>query len=83
MISISRCRIIAIGKIRKQWIKNGLDLYKKRLPNLSIRELRDSTSNKEADAIIAEIKEDELLIALTEEGKNFSSIAFSKFKNSL
>ena len=77
MINPSRCRIVAIGKIRKPWIKEGIDLYKKRLPNLAITELRDSTLNKEANAIQSSIKEGELLIALSEEGYTFSSIAFS------
>ncbi len=77
MINPSRIRIIAIGKIQRPWIKNGLDLYKKRLPNLSIVELRDSDLNKEASEIRSTIKKGELLIALDEEGESFSSITFS------
>ena len=77
MFNPSRCRIIAIGKVRKKWIKDGLDLYKKRLPNLSITELHDSNLKKEAAGIMSSIKGGELLIALCEEGEKLSSIAFS------
>ena len=76
MINSSKYRIIAIGKIRKPWIKNGLDIYKKRLPNLSIIELRDSNLKKEKDEIISTIIKGEVVIALAEEGERFSSIAF-------
>ncbi len=78
MLNPSRCRIIAIGKIHKPWIRDGVELYKKRLPNLLITELRNSNLNKEADEIKAIIKKEELLIALSEEGEKFSSISFSK-----
>ena len=60
MINSSRIRIIAVGKIRRPWIKNGLDVYKRRLPNLSIIELRDSNLNKEASDILSTIKKGEL-----------------------
>ena len=77
MFNPSRCRIIAIGKIRKPWIQNGLNLYKKRLPSLSITEIKSTYLNKESDDILSSIKKDELLIALSEEGEAFNSISFS------
>ena len=45
-MNISRCRIIAIGKVRKRWVQEGIELYLKRLPGLSVTELRDSTRHK-------------------------------------
>ena len=39
----SRLRILAVGKVRRRWIQEGIDLYRKRLPGLQIQELRDST----------------------------------------
>ena len=77
MFNQSRCRIIAIGKIRKPWIKNGISVYQKRLPGLSITELRSSDINKEANAIHSAIKDEELLIALSEEGEGLNSLTFS------
>ena len=77
MINPSRCRIIAIGKIRKSWINNGISVYKKRLPNLAITEVKRSNINKETEDIVSLLKENEVLIALCEEGEALSSIDFS------
>ncbi len=77
MFNPSRCRVIAIGKTRKAWIQEGLNIYKKRLPQLTITEIRDSDLNKESNAIRASLKDNELLIALCEEGESLSSADFS------
>ncbi len=76
MLNPSRYRIIAIGKVRKEWIKTGLHVYQKRLSNLSITELRDSNPIKEAEAIQGAIKQKELVIALCEEGEILTSLEF-------
>ena len=60
----ARCRVLAVGKVRRGWIQDGIDLYLKRLPGLTISELRDSNPDKEADAIRAALRPDETLIAL-------------------
>ena len=78
MINPSRYRIIAIGKIRKQWIQSGINLYMKRLPGLLITEIRDSNLKKEAEIIRSSLKNGELLIPLCEEGETFTSLSFSK-----
>jgi len=74
VFNLSKSRILAIGKIRKEWIKSGLTVYKKRLPKLSITEIRDSDPNKEAEAIRSLIKPNEFTIVLCEEGEKLSSI---------
>lgn len=74
----SRCRILAVGKVRRGWIQEGIDVYLKRLPGLEICELRDSTPDKEADAIRAALRPDESLVALMEEGKTQASIPFAR-----
>ena len=53
----------------------------KRLPGLTINELRDSNPQKEAEIIKARTRSDEKLIVLTEEGENFTSIVFAKYLN--
>ncbi len=78
MLNPSRYRILAIGKVRKIWISNGLDTYIKRLPGLTITELRDSNPSKESEKILAELKVDETLVALAEEGEIMTSISFAK-----
>ena len=77
-MNVNRCRVLAVGKIRRGWIQEGIDLYRKRLPGLEVIELRDSTPQKEADAIQAALRSDERLIALMEEGDTLASIPFAR-----
>ena len=77
-MNANRCRVLAVGKVRRGWIQEGIDLYRKRLPGLEIVELRDSTPQKEADAIQASLRSDERLIALMEEGDSLASIPFAR-----
>jgi 23S rRNA (pseudouridine1915-N3)-methyltransferase len=73
VLNPARLRILAVGKVRKAWVREGLSLYRKRLPGLAIVELRDSTPEREAAAIRAELRADERLVALTEEGHSLDS----------
>jgi len=74
----SRCRILAVGKVRRSWIQDGIELYRKRLPGLEIIEIRDSTPEKEAESIRASLRPNEHLIALMEEGDAVGSIPFAR-----
>ncbi len=78
MINPARIRIIAIGKVRKSWVQDGVALYRKRLPGLEITELKDSTMAKEAEAIGAALRPEERLVVLTEEGRTLDSLAFAE-----
>lgn len=78
MINPARIRIIAVGKVRKGWVQEGVALYRKRLPGLVITELKDSSMAKEAEAITAALYTDERLVVLTEEGRSVDSIAFAE-----
>jgi len=69
---------VAVGKIRRDWIQDGIDLYLKRLPGFTITELRDSTPEKEAEAIQAALRPDETMVALMEQGETLTSIRFSQ-----
>ena len=77
-MNVNRCRVLAVGKVRRGWIQEGIDLYRKRLPGLEVIEVRDSTPQKEADAIQAALRSDERLIALMEEGDTLASIPFAR-----
>ena len=74
----SRCRILAVGKVRRSWIQDGIELYRKRLPGLEIIEIRDSTPDKEAESIRSSLRPNEHLIALMEEGDAAVSITFAR-----
>jgi 23S rRNA (pseudouridine1915-N3)-methyltransferase len=78
VINPARIRILAVGKVRKGWVQEGVALYCKRLPGLVITELKDSTMAKEAEAITAALHPDERLVVLTEEGSPTDSVAFAE-----
>ena len=79
----SRCRIIAIGKVRKAWVQEGIELYRKRLPGLTIVELRDGNPEKEAESIRQTLRSDEWPVMLMEQGETLTSISFSERLRSL
>jgi len=78
LINPARIRIIAVGKVRKGWVQEGVALYRKRLPGLVITELKDATMAKEAEAITAALQTDERLVVLTEEGRSLDSLSFAE-----
>tara|TARA_B100000965_G_C19257524_1_gene611541 strand:- start:62 stop:499 length:438 start_codon:yes stop_codon:yes gene_type:complete len=73
MINVSHYKLIAIGKIKKKWIKEGMAIYLNRLPGLQIIEIKDSTQTKEEQAIKGIIKNNETLITLNENGQSLTS----------
>ena len=77
MINPSRIRILAVGKVRKGWLNEGVALYLRRLPGLEVVELRDAGMEREAAAITAALLPQERLVVLTEEGQTFRSTAFA------
>ena len=77
MLQTNRLSINAIGKIKKNWIREGINQYKKRMPGLTINESKSFN--------IDNILVNNIIICLTEEGKSFSSIELTSlllnFKN--
>ena len=77
MLQTNRLSINAIGKIKKNWIREGINQYKKRMPDLIINESKSFNINN--------IPVNNIIICLAEEGKSYSSIEFSclllNFKN--
>ena len=77
MLQTNRISINAIGKIKKNWIKEGINQYKKRMPGLIINEYKSFN--------IDNIRVNNIIISLTEEGKSLSSIELNtlllKFDN--
>ena len=77
MLQTNRLSINAIGKIKKNWIREGINQYKKRMPDLIINETKSFN--------IDNIRVNNIIICLTEEGQYFNSIELTslllKFKN--
>ena len=67
MLQTNRLSIYAIGKIKKNWIRDGINQYKKRMPDLIINELKSFNINN------LRLKNN-IIICLSEEGKQFNSI---------
>ena len=78
MINISHYKIIAIGKIKKKWIQTGIEMYLNRLPGLKVIEIKDSTQKKEEDMIKENLRKNQTLVTLNENGQTFSSKQLSK-----
>ncbi|MEI7666611.1 MAG: 23S rRNA (pseudouridine(1915)-N(3))-methyltransferase RlmH [Synechococcaceae cyanobacterium ELA263] len=78
MLNPSRIRVLAVGKVRKPWIQEGLAMYLKRLPGLVVNELKDSNPPKESEAIQAELRPEERLVVLCEEGELLGSQALAE-----
>ena len=78
MLVTSRLSIYAIGKVKKNWIRDGINQYKKRMPDLIINELKTFNINNLRS-------NNSIIICLCEEGKQFNSIELSSlllnFKN--
>ena len=77
LLQPARIRILAVGKLKRAWIAEGVAFYRKRLPGLEVVELKDSTPAKEADAIRAARKPAERLVLLSEEGRQLNSVALA------
>lgn len=73
MPSFPKVRLIAVGKVKKKWIQEGLQVYTRRVPELDITEIKDSNPDGEADKILSMLKGGDRLIVLTEEGTPYTS----------
>ena len=73
MLNISHYKIIAIGKIKKKWIKEGIEMYLNRLPGLKVIEIKETNPSKEECTIKEILKKNETLITLNENGHSFTS----------
>jgi len=78
-----KIKILAVGKIKENYVKKGIEEYMKRMGNrrLEIIELKDSTKQKEGGDILNRLKKLEgyITIALDEHGKGLTSFEFAGF----
>lgn len=74
MQSFPKIRLIAVGKVKKRWIQEGVLTYAKRVPELEIIEVKDSRPDVEAAKVLSLVKGGDRLVVLTEEGRSYSSL---------
>ena len=82
-------RIIAVGKIKEKYLREGINEYKKRLApwiNLHEAEVKESKNSEspadavkdEGEKIMKQLRSDSYIIALSPEGRQCSSIDLAK-----
>jgi len=78
-----KIKILAVGKVKENYILEGIEEYLKRMKNrkIEIIEMKDSTREKEGEEILKRLEKLEgyITIALDEHGENFTSVGFSEF----
>ena len=79
MQSFPKVKIIAVGKVKKGWLKEGIEVYRKRLPELEILEIKDAGKDAEANKVQSLLKTHDKLIVLSEDGQAFNSVKFSQW----
>ena len=79
MFSFNKITLICVGKIKKSWIKEGIEHYLKLYPSLKIIEVKDNTRAKEAQSIINLLNKNTFLILLDENGPQMRSLQFCNF----
>ena len=67
MLQTNKLSIHAIGKIKKIWIRDGINQYKKRMPDIIINEIKCFNGNN------LRFNKD-IVICLSEEGKQYTSV---------
>lgn len=77
MQSFPKVMLIAVGKVKKGWVHDGLAMYAKRLPELTVVEVKDSDPDTEAAKILSLAKGSDRLVVMTEEGVLHSSVQFA------
>lgn len=74
--SFPKVKIIAVGKVKKGWLKDGISLYAQRLPEIEFLEIKDTDPATEAQKVIESLKTYDKLVVLSEDGQHFDSVAF-------
>ncbi len=86
-------KIITVGSIKEQYLKDAIEEYQKRIQkysNIEIIEVKEEgiveeekAKKLEADKILKQIKEKEYVITLAIEGKMLSSLEFASKMNDI
>lgn len=74
-------KIICVGKIKEQYLKDAIFEYKKRISKyhkIEIIELQDTTIEEEGSSILKVINDKDYIITLEIDGKMIDSVMFSK-----
>lgn len=79
-------KLICVGLLKEKYIKEAVEDYKKRISKyhkFEIVEIKDSNKNKEEIDILSHLKENEHVILLDLNGKEYTSVELSNKINNL
>lgn len=79
MHSFPKVRLITVGKVKKNWIRTGIQMYTTRVPELMITEIKDIGVEKEAAKVLSMMGGRDRLIVMADEGKRWTSIQFAQW----
>lgn len=74
--SFPKIKVIAVGKVKKGWLKEGIELYRKRLPEVECLEMKDTNPDTEGQKVLDTLRTHDKLVVLSEDGKQFDSVTF-------
>lgn len=69
-----RILVLAVGKPKRSWVREGIQEYAQRLPHycqFSMREIRDSNLRREGEEILQRVEG--MFVAMVTDGKSLSS----------
>ncbi|MGK7890762.1 MAG: 23S rRNA (pseudouridine(1915)-N(3))-methyltransferase RlmH [Leptolyngbyaceae cyanobacterium] len=79
MPNVPKIKLITVGKVKKAWIRQGIETYLKRVPELTLTVIKDAGLEKEATKVLELKKGSDRLIVLADEGKTQSSVQFAQW----
>lgn len=79
MQSFPKVKIIAVGKVKKGWLKDGITVYTQRLPEVEVLEIKDTNPETEASKAIGLLKTFDKLVVLSEDGQHVDSVSFGQW----
>lgn len=71
-------KIIAVGKIKRDFVKSGIKFYQKQISKLNIIEIKQTNKELEGTTILTLLKPNDFVVALDIQGSIFTSEEFSK-----
>ncbi len=74
-----KIKLLTVGKVKYSWIDEGIREYLKRIPGLTIAEIKDTQKRTEWSEVTPHVKPQDQVVVLTERGTLYNSIDFAKF----
>lgn len=70
-------KILAVGKIKKEFVKSGMEYFLKQMRKIEVVEIKQTNIEEESSLIVKNINKKDFNILLDIYGKNLSSTEFS------